>query len=96
LANFLLDGYIFPDESPLARDENNYVSFSIRYRIRFLSVASLRPEIKVELSARTSLLPLKHLLVRLKYFIRHYIFHGKSGCYASSFTLCMETSDRIN
>ncbi|MCX6180124.1 MAG: nucleotidyl transferase AbiEii/AbiGii toxin family protein [Chlorobiales bacterium] len=64
LADFLLrEGYIFPDESPLARDENNYVSFSIRYASRFSSVASLRPEIKVELSARTSLLPLEHLPV---------------------------------
>jgi hypothetical protein len=65
LANFLVDeGYIFPDETPFARDENNYVSFPIRYSSRFLSVASLRPEIKVELSARTSLLPLEHLPVR--------------------------------
>ena len=65
LADFLLqEGYTLPDESPLARDENNYVSYSICYASRFSSVASLRSEIKVELSARTSLLPLEHLPVR--------------------------------
>ncbi len=65
LADFLLqEGYTLPDESPLARDENNYVSYSIRYASCFSSVASLRPEIKVELSARASLLPLENLPVQ--------------------------------
>ncbi|NTW52695.1 MAG: nucleotidyl transferase AbiEii/AbiGii toxin family protein [Chlorobiaceae bacterium] len=60
----IAEGYSLPPDSPTARDENSYVSFSIRYESRFSAVASLRPEIKVELSARSPLLPTEILAVR--------------------------------
>jgi hypothetical protein len=40
-----------------ARDENSYVSLNLHYKSRLAPVAGLRPEIKVELNARSPLLP---------------------------------------
>jgi len=58
------EGFTLSEQELIARDENNYVSLNIRYASHFASVASLRPEIKVELSARSPLLPVEHLPIR--------------------------------
>lgn len=50
-------GFEVPAEQIVARDENSYVSLNLRYESRFAPVASLRPEIKVELNARPPILP---------------------------------------
>jgi predicted nucleotidyltransferase component of viral defense system len=50
-------GFDVPVAGIRARDENNYVSMNLQYESRFPAVASLRPEIKVELNARTPLMP---------------------------------------
>jgi hypothetical protein len=41
----------------VARDENSYISLNLHYETRFLPVASLRPEIRVEFHARLPVLP---------------------------------------
>ena len=46
-----------PLEQIIARDENSYISLNLHYESRFPQVASLRPEIKVELNARPPVLP---------------------------------------
>jgi len=58
------EGFVVPENEVLARDENNYFALNIRYESRFEVVASLRPEIKLELSARPLLLPMQLLSVR--------------------------------
>ena len=50
-------GFAVPAEQIVARDENSYVSLNLHYESRFAPVASLRPEIKVELNARPPILP---------------------------------------
>jgi predicted nucleotidyltransferase component of viral defense system len=50
-------GFAVPAEQIVARDENSYVSLNLHYESRFAPVASLRPEIKVELNARPPALP---------------------------------------
>jgi len=50
-------GFLVPPEQIVARDENSYVSLNLHYQSRFAPVASLRPEIKVELNARPPVLP---------------------------------------
>lgn len=50
-------GFAVPAEQIVARDENSYVSLNLHYESRFAPVASLRPEIKVELNARPPVLP---------------------------------------
>lgn len=49
-------GFQVPADEVVARDGNNYVSLNLHYQSQFASVASLRPEIKVELIARSPLL----------------------------------------
>lgn len=49
-------GFSVPADRVIARNENQYVSISLQYQSRFTPVASLRPEIKVELNARGPLL----------------------------------------
>lgn len=67
LAAALMDaGFAVPADEIVARDENSYVSLNLHYESRFAPVASLRPEIKVELNARpplpTSPLPIASML----------------------------------
>jgi hypothetical protein len=50
-------GFAVPAEQIVARDENSYVSLNLHYESRSAPVASLRPEIKVELNARPPVLP---------------------------------------
>jgi hypothetical protein len=50
-------GFAVPAEQIVARDENSYVSLNLHYASSFAPVASLRPEIKVELNARPPFLP---------------------------------------
>jgi len=50
-------GFLVPADQVIARDENSYVSLNLQYGSRFAPVASLRPEIKIELSARPPVLP---------------------------------------
>ena len=50
-------GFAVPTDEIIARDENSYVSLNLHYESRFAPVASLRPEIKVELNARPPVLP---------------------------------------
>lgn len=50
-------GFQVAAEQIVARDENSYVSLNLHYESRFAPVASLRPEIKVELNARPPVLP---------------------------------------
>ncbi len=58
LAAVLVDaGFAVPANEIIARDENSYVSLNLHYESRFAPVASLRPEIKVELNARPPVLP---------------------------------------
>lgn len=58
LAAVLMDaGFAVPANEIIARDENSYVSLNLHYESRFAPVASLRPEIKVELNARPPVLP---------------------------------------
>lgn len=58
MAAVLVDaGFVVPANEIIARDENSYVSLNLHYESRFAPVASLRPEIKVELSARPPVLP---------------------------------------
>lgn len=58
LAAVLVDaGFSVPANEIIARDENSYVSLNLHYESRFAPVASLRPEIKVELNARPPVLP---------------------------------------
>ncbi|TSE27797.1 Nucleotidyl transferase AbiEii toxin, Type IV TA system [Tepidimonas thermarum] len=54
-------GFAVPTEEIVARDENSYVLLNLHYESRFAPVASLRPEIKVELNARAPLLPTARL-----------------------------------
>lgn len=63
-------GFLIPSEQIVARDENSYVSLNLHYQSRFPAVASLRPEIKVELNARppalpTLLLPIQSMLAAM-------------------------------
>ncbi len=58
------EGFIVPEKEVIARDENGYICINIHYDSRFGAIASLRPEIKLELSARPLLLPFEPLLVR--------------------------------
>jgi len=58
------EGFLVPEKEVIARDENGYISINIRYESRFGSIASLRSEIKLELSARPLLLPFEQLPVR--------------------------------
>lgn len=55
--NVLSDGVI-------AKDENNYIGLNLHYESRFPVVASLRPEIKIEINARPPLLPTAILQLR--------------------------------
>ena len=58
LAAVLVDaGFAVPANEIIALDENSYVSLNLHYESRFAPVASLRPEIKVELKARPPVLP---------------------------------------
>lgn len=58
LAAALMDaGFAVPADQIIAQDENSYVSLNLHYESRFAPVASLRPEIKVELNARPPVLP---------------------------------------
>lgn len=58
LAAVLVDaGFAVPANEIIAHDENSYVSLNLHYESRFAPVASLRPEIKVELNARPPVLP---------------------------------------
>lgn len=58
LAAVLVDaGFAVPANEIIARDENSYVSLNLHYESSFAPVASLRPEIKVELNARPPVLP---------------------------------------
>lgn len=57
-------GFVVPADQIIARDENSYVSLNLHYESRFASVASLRPEIKVELNARPPVLPTAALPIR--------------------------------
>lgn len=50
-------GFVTPAEHIIARDENNYIALNVHYASRFAPVASLRPEIKIELNARPPVLP---------------------------------------
>ena len=50
-------GFVVPADQIIACDENSYVSLNLHYESRFAPVASLRPEIKLELSARAPVLP---------------------------------------
>lgn len=50
-------GFSVLPEGVTAKDENSYIGLDLHYQSRFPSVASLRPEIKVEISARPPLLP---------------------------------------
>jgi len=54
-------GFVVPAEQIIARDENSYVSLNLHYESRFAPVASLRSEIKVELTARAPVLPTARL-----------------------------------
>ena len=58
MAAVLVDaGFVVQANEIIARNENSYVSLNLHYESRFAPVASLRPEIKVELSARPPVLP---------------------------------------
>jgi predicted nucleotidyltransferase component of viral defense system len=57
-------GFHVPPEQVVARDENSYVAMNLLYESRFLPVASLRPEIKVEFNARPPVLPTAPLPIR--------------------------------
>ncbi len=50
-------GFEVPGDQIVARDENNYSALNLHYQSRFAPVASLRPEIKLEFSARPPVLP---------------------------------------
>jgi len=50
-------GFEVPTDQIVARDENSYVCLNLLYKSRFPPVASLRPEIKLELNARPPVLP---------------------------------------
>ncbi|MCS6810379.1 MAG: nucleotidyl transferase AbiEii/AbiGii toxin family protein [Tepidimonas sp.] len=50
-------GFAVPANEIIARDENSYISLNLHYESRFAPVASLRPELKVELNARPPVLP---------------------------------------
>lgn len=50
-------GFLVPLSEIVARDGNNYVAMNLHYQSKFPSVASLRPEIKLEINARPPLLP---------------------------------------
>lgn len=54
-------GFAVPSEEIIARDDNHYVLLNLHYESRFARVASLRPEIKLELNARPPLLPTARL-----------------------------------
>ena len=49
-------GFAVPSADIIANDKNHYVSLNLQYQSRFSAVASLRPEIKLEFSARAPLL----------------------------------------
>ena len=57
------DFNVLPD-GVTAKDENNYIGLDLLYKSRFPTVASLRSEIKVEISARPPLLPTTTLELR--------------------------------
>lgn len=57
-------GFLAPADEIIARDENSYISLNLHYQSQFPLVASLRPEIKVELNARSPMLPTQSLPVR--------------------------------
>lgn len=57
VAAFEQAGFLVPADQVVARDENSYMTLNLHYESRFASVASLRPEIKVELNARPPVLP---------------------------------------
>lgn len=56
-STFEAAGFVVPSEQIVARDENRYISLNLLYESRFAKVASLRPEVKVELSVRPPVLP---------------------------------------
>lgn len=64
IAVFAAEGFVVPEDEVIARDENSYIALNIRYESRFGVAASLRSEIKLELSARPLLLPVQMLPVR--------------------------------
>jgi predicted nucleotidyltransferase component of viral defense system len=55
---FASAGFDVPAHEIRARDENNYIMLNLHYESRFPPVASLRPEIKVELNARAPIMPI--------------------------------------
>lgn len=57
-------GFLVPSKEVVARDGNNYVAMNLHYQSKFPSVASLRPEIKLEINARPPLLPIARLGVQ--------------------------------
>lgn len=50
-------GFVVPEGGIRARNENRYISLNLEYKSLFDPVASLRPEIQVELNASTPELP---------------------------------------
>lgn len=64
VAHLTETGFTVPERGVTARAENNYVSLNLQYESRFSAVASLRPEIKLELNARTPVCPTLSLPVR--------------------------------
>jgi len=62
--DFELMGFDVPADKIVARDENSYVSLNLHYKSLFPAVASLRTEIKVELNARSPVLPTEMLTIR--------------------------------
>ena len=57
-------GFLVPADQIVARDENSYVALHLHYESQFPPVASLRPEIKIELNARPPALPTVSLPIR--------------------------------
>lgn len=51
LNSFRDAGFVVPDTHVTARDEHSYIGFDLQYQSVFTPVASLRPDIKLELTA---------------------------------------------
>lgn len=56
-------GFVVPGNEIICRDENKYIALNLHYNSLFDPVVSLRPEIKVELSARAPAIPTAWLSV---------------------------------
>ena len=57
VANLVEAGFYVPADEIRARNENSFIAMNIYYKSCFAPVASLRPEIKLELTARAPRLP---------------------------------------